>query len=341
MIILYLSDIEKRLLAGYFRHSSIGLIRQKAQAILMRDNGLSIRIIGESQIKSERTITRWLKDFDQRRMASIFSGLSDNENASKLTREQKKEIGIILSHKPSVFGLPEEFWNIPQLKKYIYARFGTVYESDRSYHFLLEFGHLSFKLPDTFNVRRNEVRIAERMEEIYKEVIPLLESTEWEVFCSDETRMQLQAITRRAWIAKGEKTILKVERTDDYQNYLGFLNQKTFKCHVFEIAWGRAEEIIKATGEFLKLYPNKKICIIWDNATCHKGILMRKALSQGGLLQRVHLINLPPYAPDHNPIEHVWNTTKNKLSNNQDKNFSETKQKFLMFTNNKTFSYEI
>jgi polyribonucleotide nucleotidyltransferase len=88
-------------------------------------------------------------------------------------------------------------------------------------------------------VRRNEKQIVERMDEIYGEIIQYMEDPGWEVFCSDETRMQLDAITRRAWIKKGEKTVLKVERTDDYQNYRGFLNQKTFQCHVFEIAWGR------------------------------------------------------------------------------------------------------
>jgi transposase len=307
----------------------------------MRYEKAPVKDISKFLFVSYRTVERWLKDFGQRRMASVFSGRLGNEYASKLTRQQKEEIKIVLSQKPSLYGLSKEFWDIPQLKRYIYTRFKVVYESDRSYHFLFEFGNLSFKLPDKFNVRRNEVRITERMEEIYKETIPLLENPEWEVFCTDETRMQLEAITRRAWIKKGEQTVLKVERTDDYQNYLGFLNQKTFKCHVFEIAWGRAEEIIKATGEFLKLYPNKKICIIWDNATCHKGILMRKALSTGGILERVHLITLPPYAPDYNPIEHVWKTAKDKLSNNQDKNFEETKQMFMMLTNNKAFPYEI
>ncbi|PIX69563.1 hypothetical protein COZ39_05240 [Candidatus Roizmanbacteria bacterium CG_4_10_14_3_um_filter_33_21] len=179
------------------------------------------------------------------------------------------------------------------------------------------------------------------MEDIYEEIIPYLEDLSWEVFCSDETRIQLEAITRRAWLKKGEKTVLKVERSNECQNYLGFLNQRTFRCHIFEIAWGNQEEIIKAITEFLKLYPNKKICIVWDNAACHKGILMRKALSKGGLLQRVHLINLPPYAPDYNPIEHVWDNAKDKLSNNQQKTFEEIKEKFIILTNNKIFPYQI
>ena len=72
----------------------------------------------------------------------------------------------------------------------MYARFGTVYESVQSYHFLLEFGSLSFKVPDKFNVKRDEIMIASRMEEVYGEIIPLLEDPTWEVFCSDETRMR-------------------------------------------------------------------------------------------------------------------------------------------------------
>jgi len=336
-----LSKEEKEMLQAYFKTSPISLIRLKAQAILLRDHEMKVEEIAYAVVRDKRTIERWITDFSKKRLGSIFSGMVDNEHASKLTKEQKEEIKKVLDQKPSAYGLPKEFWDVPQLKKYVYARFGTVYETDRSYHFLLEFGNLSFKVPDKFNIRRNEQKIVVRMEQIYKEILPFMEDPSWEVFCSDETRMQLEAITRRAWIKKGEKTVLRVERSDDYQNYLGFLNQKTFQLHVFEIAWGNLVEVIKATGEFIKLYPNKKICIIWDNATCHKGILMRQALAKGGLLERVHLVWLPPYAPDHNPIEHVWNTIKDKLSNKQDYSFQQTKNKFTTLTNNQFFPYQI
>lgn len=341
MVQIDLTEAEKEVLKNYFKTSPISIIRLKSQALIMRDHGVKLEEIASFVFRDVRSIERWINDFSQRRLASIFTGKKDNQNAAKLTREQKEAIKKVLIQKPSAYGLPKAFWDIPQLKKYVYARFGVFYESERSYHFLLEFGNLSFKCFDKFNVRRNEQKIAVRMEQIYEEILPFMEDPVWEVFCSDETRMQLEAITRRAWIKKGEKTVIKVERTDDYQNYLGFLNQRTFQCHVFEIAWGRLTEIIRATGEFLKLYPNKRICIIWDNATCHKGILMKKALAKGGLLERVHLVTFPPYAPDHNPIEHVWNTVKDKLSNNQDTDFEITKQKFMQQANNQFFPYQI
>lgn len=307
----------------------------------MRSKSIKVLDIADVLGRDGRTIERWIRDFKTRRMASIFTFQKDNEHAAKLTRAQKEEIKLTLSHQPSELGLPKEFWDIPQIKTYVYARFGVTYESDRSYHFLLEFGNLSFKVPDKFRIERNEKLIADRMEKIYEEILPLLENPSWEVFCADETRMLLQAIVRRAWLKKGEKTVMKVEKKDEHQNYLGFLNQRTFRCHVLPIVWGRAAEIIKATIEFLKLYPDKKICIIWDNATHHKGKLFQEALSKEGPLERVHLIALPPYAPDQNPIEHVWNTTKDKLSNHQDKDFEVTKQRFMTLTNNQVFNYQI
>ena len=111
---------------------------------------------------------------------------------------------------------------------------------------------------------------------------------------ADEVRMQHDAITRRAWLRRVERTVVKVNRKRDAQNYLDLLNQKSFVCHVYELPWQNQQEVLKALETFLQEYPEKHICIIWDNARFHKGQEIRKALSRGGLLQRFHLINLPP-----------------------------------------------
>jgi len=45
------------------------------------------------------------------------------------------------------------------------------------------------------------------------------------VFASDEVRMELEAFTKRAWLKRGERTIVKVDRERIAQSYIGFLNQ--------------------------------------------------------------------------------------------------------------------
>jgi hypothetical protein len=89
--------------------------------------------------KKPRTVELWLRNWYDRRLGSIFTGHQDNNNAGKLTLEQKAEIQQALQSPPSDLGLPEEFWDVPQLKEYVTAQFGVVYECDQSYHFLLRF----------------------------------------------------------------------------------------------------------------------------------------------------------------------------------------------------------
>jgi transposase len=341
MKLIKITPEELLILKRYFQTSPISLIRNKAQAIIMKSQGLTFDQIGSFLFKGAKAISRWIKDFLERRLASLFSGHVNNQNASKLTKEQKESIKHILTLPPSEYGLPKEFWDVPQLKSYVEARFGIIYESDQSYHFLLKFCDLTFKYPDTFSLKRDESAIEKRIKEIREEIKVYLNDPEWEVFAADETRMALEALTRQAWLHKGKRTVIKVNQTNVSQSYFGALNQKNFKCCVFELDWQNQEEILPALKKLIDQFPKKKICIVWDNARFHKGKLIKEALAKGNLLERVHLINFPPYAPDYNPIEKVWNTVKSKLANKQFDSFDITKNMFLQEVNSRTFAYKI
>lgn len=334
-----ISGLEKELLKQYAKSAPLVLLRFKAQAILMATKGMTATDIGDILDRKERTVLLWISDWRQRRLSSIFTGHQGNNNAGKLTREQLEEVKQVLQSPPSEHGLPKEFWDIPQLKQYVKAEFGVVYESDESYYFLLKFSHLSFKYPDTFDRKRDELLIEERMKAIAAELAPLLSDDTWEVFACDEVRMDQEAVIRKAWLKKNERTIVKVNRRRESQSYIGFLNQKNFMCHLYEMPWQNSDEVLKAAEQFLKAYPNKKICIVWDNAPFHKSMKIREQLKTGGLLERVHLIAMPPYAPDNNPIEHVWNTTKQHIANIQHDTFEETKEAFSDFVASRPFRY--
>lgn len=274
-------------------------------------------------------------------MASIFSGMEDNEHASRLTREQKQQIKEVIGQPPDESGLPKEFWDVPKLKDYVSAKFGVTHESNQSYYFLLRFSGLSFKYPDELSPRRDEELITRRIAEIKEEVAPFLTDPEWMVFASDETRVQLEAEIRRAWLVKGQRTIVKTQRSDEHQNYLGFLDQKNGRCQVYEIERGKQIYIIPVLEQLVQKYPDKRICVVWDNATCHRGIPFKRRLKKGKTLERLHLIAFPPYAPDHNPIEHVWQYAKSKIANRSSQQFETIKQAFLDDIMKRKFAYRI
>lgn len=332
-----LSREEIVLLTQHFRKAQNTLIRERAQAILAFHEGISVYQLGIVIRRSEKTVREWINTFQKGRISSIFPRYK-GDNASKLTKEQKQQLKDVLSKPPSEYGIPKEFWDISTLKTYIKAEFGIEYESDESYRLIFVLHNYSFHLPDTFDIHRDEKKIVARVKEIKKEIKPMLKSKDCVVFTSDECRIVWESEIRRLWLPKGQKTIINVERKRQAQSFIGFLNLKTGEELLYKISWQNQSTIIPILERLTKKYPDKNICIIWDNARFHHGKMLKAKLSI--TLRRVHLINLPPYAPDHNPQEHVWKYGKEMISNNQRESLEETVSAFETAIISRKYHYQ-
>lgn len=127
-----ISDDERYALQQYNRTTKLELIRLKCFSVLIANQGLSSTAISEIVGKSIRTVNRWLKDWDERHLASIFSGHQDNSNASKLTKPQLQQIKEVLSQPPSEYGIPKEFWTC-QRSRTTYQRRLASYTNHQSH----------------------------------------------------------------------------------------------------------------------------------------------------------------------------------------------------------------
>lgn len=331
-----LSPDEIVLLRSHFRKSQKGLIRERAQAVISSHQGFSPHQISQVLLRSEKTVREWIKGFHQERISSIFPRYK-GDNAAKLTSVQKQELSEVLSKPPSDYGIPASFWDVSALKSYIKAEFGVEYESDESYRLIFKLHNLSFHLPGTFDRHRDEAQVVKRIREIKKEIKPLLKDPVWIVFTSDECRIIWEAVIRRLWLPKGQKSIIKVERKRKAQSFIGFLNLNSGEELLYQLSWQKQDTIIPVLEALVQKYPDKRICIIWDNARFHKGKKIKKKLST--TLKAVHLINLPAYAPDHNPQEHVWKYGKDKIANVQCESLEEVVKKFCLIVMGRKYPY--
>lgn len=332
---------EKELLVDWYRQGTSALIRNRAHAVLMNSQGLSAKKISGFLFRDYKTIRDWLADFKDRRIASLFSQYLNNHNAGKLTPQQKEQVKQVLSQPPSTYGIPKEFWQVKDLKKWIRAEFGVVYESDRSYHFLFKLGRFSWKLPDRFDVKRDDQLVRNRLAEIRDGIKPFLALDNWVVLAGDETRLMWESESRRAWLRINRKTILRVNRSRDYQSFLGLLNLKTGRCHLYSLSWQNQEETIKALNKLKQQYPGRNICLVWDNASWHKGKKLRQELKRGGSLTNFHLISFPAYAPDTNPQEHVWKYVKDRIAHQPTTSFKHKINNFKLAVIHRNFNYRI
>lgn len=337
-----LIDAERKILMEYKLHAPHLLMRIKSEALLLLNENVDIEIVARFVDRQVSTIRAWITHWREMRLASIRTGHAGNLNASKLTADQRREVNSVLAATPADDTLPAEFWSVPKLKQWLFDRFEVVYESDTSYHFLLRMAGLSFHAPEAFDRRRGtEAAINARVQQIRDELAAPLADPDTLVFSADEVRLDQEAILRRAWYTKGAKTKLEVNRSRQSQSYIGFLDQNTGDCTVKRLSWQNAETILAALTELVDEHPDNNIVIVWDNAGHHNNKLLRSNLGPGNTLERVKLINFPPYAPDHNPIEHVWGDAKTNISNIQHRTFGATLQAFEDHITTRQFKYKL
>ncbi|RLP05855.1 hypothetical protein D9T14_13175 [Propionibacterium australiense] len=82
------------------------------------------------------------------------------------------------------------------------------------------------------------------------------------------------------------------------------------------------------------------MAVVLDNARFHHAKALTSLYQPGQLLERITPIFLPPYAPDHNPVEHVWNTAKTNIANIQHETPDQTFGAFASYVTGRTFDYD-
>ncbi|RLP05858.1 IS630 family transposase, partial [Propionibacterium australiense] len=316
------------------------LVRMKAEAILYASEQVGINIIAKMVERSEKTVREWLAEWQDTRMCSVLTGHAGNQNAAKLTRAQKEDLKAVLAQPPSRSGIDAEFWDVPALRDVVKILFDVEYESESSYQLLLRFCGLSFKLPDPFDKHRDEQAITRRMTEVKAQVKDLL-GAGCEVYAIDEVRLEHEAETRRMWLPKGQRTKLYVDRQKVSQSFFGALSLTDKKMRLYPIEGNQnTEQIILALDRLQRETKADRIAVVLDNARFHHAKALTSLYQPGQLLERITPVFLPPYAPDHNPVEHVWGTAKNNIANIQHQTPEQTFGAFASYITGRTFDYD-
>ncbi|MFC2625324.1 MAG: IS630 family transposase [Propionibacterium acidifaciens] len=290
--------------------------------------------------RAERTVQEWLADWRATRMCSVLTGHAGNRDAAELTRAQRQEPTAVLARPPSRTGIHAGFWDVPALREVVRILFDVEYQSDSSYRLLLRFCGLSFKLPDPFDEHRDEKAITRRMTEVKTQVKSLLDAG-WEVCTADEVRPEHEAWTRRMQPPKGQRTKLSVDRKKTSQSFFGALSLTSKKVKLYPVEGNQnTEQTILALERLQRETETEKIAVVLDNARFHHAKALTGLHQPGRLLERITPVFLPPYAPDHNPVEHVRNAAKNNIANIQRETPEETFGAFASYVTGRTFDHD-
>ena len=132
-----------------------------------------------------------------------------------------------------------------------------------------------------------------------------------EVWSFDEHRLGLKPILRRVWAPIGQRPIASVYPRYEWLYLYGFVHPASGTTEWLvlpqvNVAWfNRAlAEFAKATGAGA----NKQILLVIDGAGWHRS-------PQVVVPEGIHLLFLPPYSPELQPAERLWELADEPLVN--------------------------
>jgi len=163
------------------KEQEIGMLRQMAhdtheaaertrlQAVRLYGEGRAVSDIIDIADCGERSVRRWVAQYQMEGVEGLRSKRYGNENAAKLTREQRAEVKAKVEHyRPDQILPPDirvsrgEFWTVSDLRIAVKRWYGVSYQSDNSYRSLLKECELSLqRVENQYRSRPNEETVAE------------------------------------------------------------------------------------------------------------------------------------------------------------------------------------
>ena len=98
-------------------------------------------------------------------------------------------------------------------------------------------------------------------------------------------------------------------------------------------------ETVKILKKVRKVYPKKKILLLWDGAGWHRGSKTQEFIKKD---QKIKTIYFPKYTPEENPQEHVWKSGRDQVTHNRFiENIDTTTDEFIKYLNKTNFPYSL
>ncbi|HYE34168.1 IS630 family transposase [Methylocaldum sp.] len=126
----------------------------------------------------------------------------------------------------------------------------------------------------------------------------------------DEARFGRIADTRRCWCPKPFRPLVKAMITQDYTYAYAAVSPRDGRLDSLILPHVNGACMHLFLEEIASRYPNERIVMVVDGAGWHKS-------GQFPLPSNLRLLPLPPYAPELNPVEHLWDELREKSFHNR------------------------
>jgi len=253
------------------------------------------------------TIFTWLRIARKKGIEALCPKIRTGRNRTLSEREEQEIKRWVIGGDPRQYGFDFGLWTRQIVADLIFERLGVELSPSGVGKILHRLG-LTPQKPLRRAYERDEKAVQEWVDIIYPKVKKHAKNKGAEIFWLDEASIRSDDPLQRTWGEKGKTPVVKTSGQRQAINAISALSNKGgFWYHVFDGKFN-ADKCISCLKSFKK-NRNYPVVLIVDGHPVHKSKKVSEYIES--LEGEIELIFLPPYAPDLNPDELVWNQMRN------------------------------
>jgi transposase len=288
-------------------HPDVALEAMRFRAIEAYRQGHTVseiaRIMGLHRGSVSRWITRWRRGGKDALRRTIATGRPPKLDCEKYGWR----ILRIVKSSAMKYGYENPLWNCRRIRKTLKKELeldvavSTVWEA-------LKKLNLSAQKPERRALEQDPVARKEWIEKELPRIRKLAKKEHALIFFEDEASVRLTPTVGTTWAPVGETPVVKVTGKRATISVMSAVSETG------ELFFKLPDETINSTTFIYFLdalcseHPRRKIFVIADQASPHTANAVKEFVESH---KRLRLFYLPPYSPDLNPDEEVWNHLKN------------------------------
>jgi transposase len=303
-----------------------GYVRNRAQMLLLRDNGYLATEIADMLGVHVNTVRQVFANYARDKLAGLYRKPGSGR-LSKLRTEQWEQFSIWVRKGPKALGYRFVKWTTRSLRKYIFKRFNIRFSREWIRQKLHQFvgyswtrGKKVYAYPDDEPRNTERERFAHRMLEYLEharrgELILLFE---------DESIFTLFGEVGYSWSPLGETQEVPSAGKRGRVVVFGATDSQSGRPHYrIEDESINQESTLRFLMQLVRYYhkhfPGVPLVIVLDKHPGHTSGLVEDVVKA---YEHVTLENTPTQSPDLNPQEHIWDWLGERMIKND---FFETK----------------
>lgn len=286
-------------------HKTLEAIR--IRAVQQVQAGESPEVVIRALGFSRACIYQWL--------AAYRVGGWDGLKAGKITGRPKKLSGsqlrwiykTVTSKNPLQLKFPFALWTRGMIRTLIYRRFGVKLSLSSVGRLLAQLG-LSCQKPLFRAWQQDASRVQQWLDQEYPRIRAQAKREGAEVFFEDESGVRSDFHAGTTWALQGKTPVVRVTGQRFSLNMISAISPKG-SLRFMVVKGGVGAKVFVTFLKRLMHGRRRPVFLIVDGHPAHRAKLVKSYVeSTNG---RLRLFSLPPYSPELNPDELVWNDVKN------------------------------